>query len=95
MMPGTEVIIDTLFAVSDEGSQLFEVRVVGWGADNDDEGARIERKASLAAERVVFQMVDPSRHAERVTGHQPVNRDLLLTFHFYPRKFGMPTLPAI
>ena len=41
MVPGAEVIIDALFAVGDEGSQLSEVRVIGGRTDDDDEGTRI------------------------------------------------------
>ena len=95
VMPGAEVIIDALFAVSDEGSQLSEVGVVGCRTDDDDEGTRIERQESLAAERVVFEMVDPARHVELVTGHQADNRARLLTFELYPGKFVIAVRHAV
>ncbi len=79
MVPGTETIVDTLATVSNKRSELAEVRFVSRWRYHDDKRARIERQKSLAAERVMFEVINLARHIELAAIHQTDDGSCLLT----------------
>jgi len=70
VVPGAETIVDALATVSHKRGELAEVWFTSRWRYDDDKRTRIERQESLAAERVMFKMIDPARHIKFAAIHQ-------------------------
>ena len=82
MVPGAEAIIDALATVGHKHGELVEVWFACRRGDDDDEWVCIERQKSLAAERVMFEMIDLARHIEFAAIHQADDRTRLIATEF-------------
>lgn len=82
MVPGAEAIVDALATVSNKRGELAEVRLVRRRGYDDDKRTCIEWQKSLAAERVMFEVIDLTWHIEFAAIHEADDRTRLLTAEF-------------
>ena len=78
MVPGAEAIVDALVAVSHKRGELAEVWFTSRWRYDDDKRTRIERQKSLAAERVMLEVIDLARHIKFAAIYQADDRTRLL-----------------
>ena len=78
MVPGAEAIVDALATISHKRGELAEVWFTSRWRYDDDKRTRIERQKSLAAERVMLEVIDLARHIKFAAIYQADDRTRLL-----------------
>ena len=85
-MPGPRMVIDTLLAIGDKAVKIFRARQFASAGNNNNEPGISKRYEGLAAQWMMFCMVEPARHFVLLAFNQADNCARFLARRFDARE---------